>query len=160
MNVVDSSGWLEYFADGANAAFFAPAVEDTGGLLVPTLSLYEVFKRTLILRGEGEALQAITAMQQGRVVDLTPDLALSAAQLSIEHRLPMADSIILATARVHDATLWTQDKDFAAIPGVRYIPRDGHDLGVRDKRRTGVYHAVAGPRRRPTSRGSERAEKA
>lgn len=123
MNVVDSSGWLEYFADGSNAAFFAPAIENTRELLVPTLSLYEVFRRVLQQRGEGEALQAMALMQQGQIVDLTAAVALSAAKASIEHRLPMADSIMLVTARLHDATFWTQDADFEGVAGVKYIAK-------------------------------------
>lgn len=121
MNVVDSSGWLEYFAAGPNANFFAPAIEATRDLLVPSLSLYEVFKRVMQQRGEGLALQAIALMQQGEIVSLDSALALAAAKLSIEHRLPMADSIILASAAAHDATLWTQDADFEGISGVRYV---------------------------------------
>jgi predicted nucleic acid-binding protein len=123
MNVVDSSGWLEYFADGPHADSFAPAIERTSDLIVPTLSLYEVFKRVLQQRGEGDALQAVAVMIQGTVVDLGMDLALSAAKLSADLRLPMADSIMLATAQAHAATLWTQDADFDGIPGVKYIPR-------------------------------------
>ena len=123
MNVVDSSGWLEYFADGSNAAFFAPAIEATRELLVPTLSLYEVFKRVLQQRDEGEALQAVALMQQGQVVDLTAAVALSAAKASIERRLPMADSIMLVTARLHGATFWTQDADFKDVEGVKYVAR-------------------------------------
>lgn len=123
MNVVDSSGWLEYFADGPNAAFFAPAIEATRELLVPTLSLYEVFKRVLQQRGEGEALQAVALMQQGQIVELTAPLALAAAKASIEHRLPMADSIMLATAQAHSAILWTQDADFERIAGVKYVAK-------------------------------------
>lgn len=123
MNVVDSSGWLEYFADGPNAAFFAPAIEATRELLVPTLSLYEVFKRVLQQRGEGEALQAVALMQQGQVVELTSALALAAAKASIEHRLPMADSIMVATAQAHGAILWTQDADFERIAGVKYVAK-------------------------------------
>ncbi|MDP1716627.1 MAG: type II toxin-antitoxin system VapC family toxin [Burkholderiales bacterium] len=123
MNVVDSSGWLEYFADGPNAAFFAPAIEATRELLVPTLSLYEVFKRVLQQRGEGEALQAVALMQQGQSVELTSALALAAAKAGIEHRLPMADSIMLATAQAHGATLWTQDADFERIAGVKYVAK-------------------------------------
>lgn len=123
MNVVDSSGWLEYFADGPNAAFFAPAIEATRELLVPTLSLYEVFKRVLQQRGEGEALQAVALMQQGQVVELTSALALAAAKASIGHRLPMADSIIVATAQAHGAILWTQDADFERIAGVKYVAK-------------------------------------
>lgn len=123
MNVVDSSGWLEYFADGPNAAFFAPAIEATRELLVPTLSLYEVFKRVLQQRGEGQALQAVALMQQGQIVDLTAAIALSAAKASIERRLPMADSIMLVTAQTHGATFWTQDADFANAEGVKYVAK-------------------------------------
>src|SRR4030067_2944929 len=123
MNVVDSSGWLEYFADGPNADFFAPAIEKAGDLLIPTLSLYEVFKRVLQQKGEGEAPQAIAVMHQGAVVDLDAVLALNAAKASVELGLPMADSIMLATARAYGATLWTQDADFKNIEGVRYIQK-------------------------------------
>lgn len=124
MNVVDSSGWLEYFANGPNAGFFAPAIENTAELIVPTLSLYEVFKRVLQQRGEGDALQAVAAMMQGRVVDLDTDLALSAARLSAAFRLPMADSVMLSSAQMHRATLWTQDADLEGIPGVEYIAKN------------------------------------
>lgn len=123
MNVVDSSGWLEYFADGPNAAFFAAPIEATRELLVPTLSLYEVFKRVLQQRGEEQALQAVALMQQGRVVDLTPAIALSAAKASIERRLPMADSIMLVTAQAHGAVFWTQDADFDGVVGVKYVAK-------------------------------------
>ena len=121
MNVVDSCGWLEYFADGPNADFFAPAVENISELLVPSISVYEVFKRVLQQRGEGDALQAIAALTQGRVVELDTALALGAAKISVELRLPMADSVMLATARAHNATLWTQDADFENIEGVQYV---------------------------------------
>ena len=123
MNVVDSSGWLEYFADGPNADFFAPAIENTAELIVPTLSLYEVFKRVLQQRGEGDALQAVAIMIQGTTVDLDMDLALSAAKLSVDLRLPMADSVMLATAQSQRAILWTQDADFQDMEGVRYTAR-------------------------------------
>lgn len=123
MNVVDSSGWLEYFANGPNAAFFAPAIEATRELLVPTLSLYEVFKRVLQQRDEGQALQAVALMQQGQIVDLTAAIALSAAKASIARRLPMADSIMLATAQTLGATFWTQDADFDGVEGVKYVAR-------------------------------------
>ena len=123
MNVVDSSGWLEYLADGPNADFFAPAIEATDELVVPTLSLHEVFKKVLQQRGEGHALQAVALMVQGRVVDLDVDLALSAAKVSAEFKLPMADSVMLAAARAHEAILWTQDADFDGLTGVRYIAR-------------------------------------
>jgi predicted nucleic acid-binding protein len=123
MNVVDSSAWLEYFANGPNASVFAKPIEDTERLIVPTLSLFEVFKRVLEQRGEGEALQAVSVMRQGMVVDLDTPIALRAAKLSVEHRLPMADSVILATARSYDATLWTQDADFEDLLGVQYRAR-------------------------------------
>ena len=123
MNVVDSSAWLEYFANGPNASFFAKPIEDTQRLIVPILSLFEIFKRVLEQRGEGEALQAIAVMGQRMVVDLDTRIALRAAKLSVEHRLPMADSIILATARSYEVTLWTQDSDFEDLLGVQYRAR-------------------------------------
>jgi predicted nucleic acid-binding protein len=124
MNVVDSCGWLEYFGNGPNATFFAKPLRATSELVVPSVSIYEVFKRIVLQRGEGDALQAVAMMQQGSVVDLSSPIALSAARLSLDHGLPMADSMMLATAQAWDATLWTQDADFAGIPGVRYIAKD------------------------------------
>jgi toxin FitB len=123
MNVVDSSGWLEFFADGPNADFFAPAIENIPELVVPSLSMYEVFKRVLQQRGEDEALQAVAVMAQGRVVDLNMTLAMNAARISVDLRLPMADSIILATAYAYHAILWTQDADFRGLEGVQYSER-------------------------------------
>ena len=120
MNVADSSAWLEYFANGSNAGFFAGAIEATDELVVPSLTLYEVFKRVLQQRGENDALQAVAVMQQGMVVDLDARLALSAARISLERKLPMADSIVLATAREYGATLWTQDADLEGLLGVQY----------------------------------------
>ena len=121
MNVVDSCGWLEYFADGPNASFFQEPIEAVAELVVPTISVYEVFKRVGLQRGEDAALHAVAMMQQGEVVDLTLSLALAGARAGLDLGLPLADSIILATARAWDATLWTQDSDFAGIPGVRYV---------------------------------------
>lgn len=123
MNVVDSSGWLEYLADGPNANFFAPAIEDIPRLIVPTISLLEVFKRILQQRTEHDALQAAALMQQGQMVPLDQTLSLAAARLGHELRLPLADSVILATARSHGAILWTQDSDFDGVDGVRYISK-------------------------------------
>ncbi|MGB7156415.1 MAG: type II toxin-antitoxin system VapC family toxin [Tepidisphaeraceae bacterium] len=120
---MDSSGWLEYFADGPNADVFAKPILDAAELIVPTISITEVFKRMNLQRGEEAALIAVTAMRRGRVIDLTSQLAVSAAQLGIELKLALADSIILATARAQDATIWTQDADFEAIEGVRYYPK-------------------------------------
>src|SRR5690349_11467328 len=123
MNVVDSSGWLEYLANGPNASHFAAAVEEVEKLVVPTISVYEVFKRMSREQGIGAAFAAAGLMYQGRVVQLNGMLAVDAAYLSKHLALPMADSIILATANAHGATLWTQDKDFAAIDGVKYIAK-------------------------------------
>lgn len=120
MNVVDSSAWLEYFADGPNAGFFAPAIEATDELIVPTICILEVFKRVCQQRGEGPALQAVALMQQARVVDLDSALALVAAKLGIDAKLALADSVVLATARQSDATLWTQDADFEGLPDVKF----------------------------------------
>lgn len=121
MNVVDSGGWLEYFGDGPNAAYFAGPLAKADDLIVPAISVFEVFKRVLQQRDEASALQAAALMQQGRTVALDPALAMAAARLSFELKLPMADSIILATARHFNAVLWTQDADFEKLPGVRYV---------------------------------------
>ena len=123
MNVVDSSGWLEYFADGKNASRFAAPLRDLDALVVPAVSIYEVFKVLLREAGEDAALQAASSMQRGNVVDLTPQRALAAAALSLQHSLPMADSIILAVTREHEATLWTQDEHFKGLNKVKYFPK-------------------------------------
>jgi predicted nucleic acid-binding protein len=121
MNVVDSSAWLEYFADGANAAFFAPAIEDSEHLLTPVICIYEVFKRILQQRGLSAAQTSAGDMFSGQVINIDASLALSAAQLSAELKLPMADSLILAVARAHQAVLWTQDEHFKGMEGVQFI---------------------------------------
>jgi len=123
MNVVDSSAWLEYFADGPNASKFAKAIERVSELIVPTISILEVFKRVLSRAGEEPALQVVAVMQQGTVVDLDLMLSLASAKISLELRIPMAGSIVLATARNHRATLWTQDADFKGIKGVKYFEK-------------------------------------
>jgi len=123
MNVVDSSGWLEYFAAGPNAGFFEDAIETANELIVPTVSVYEVFKKVLLERGESEALRAIGFMQLGTVIDLTSSIALSAAKISAELKIPMADSIMLSTAREFGAVLWTQDIDFQGLEGVEYVSK-------------------------------------
>jgi predicted nucleic acid-binding protein len=122
-NVVDSSGWLEYFSQGKNAAFFTPPIQDPENLLVPGICFYEVFKRVLMDLGEETALQAVGVMSYGREVALDRTIAMQAAQISIELKLAMADSLILATARAQDATLWTQDAHFKALPGVQFIEK-------------------------------------
>ena len=123
MNIVDSSGWLAYFADEPNAKHFISPLKDTDSLVVPTITVYEVFKVVLRESSENEALQATAAMQKGTVVDLTVTLAIVASKLSLEKGLPMADSIILTTAKAYDAILWTQDSDFRNMAGVKYFPK-------------------------------------
>ena len=123
MNLVDSSAWLEYFANGPNAGFFARVIEDTDKLLVPTICLLEVFKRVLQQRGEGAALRVAAQIQQGKVVDLDQALALSAAKISLDNKLPLADSVILATARAYNATIWTQDAHFAKLKDVKFTAK-------------------------------------
>src|SRR5450755_325404 len=118
MNVVDSSAWLEYFSDGPNASVFAKPIESTRSLLVPSLSLFEVFKRVSQQRSEDDALRAVAVMKQGRVIDLDRAIALEAARLSIQHSIAMADSVMLATAQRLHAILWTQDSDFDGLTGV------------------------------------------
>lgn len=120
-NVADSSGWLEYFADSDRASLFAPALEDTANLFAPVISIYEVFKKVLREHGEDEALQIASIMQSGRVIELDTGLALEAARMP----LPLADSIIYASAMRVGAQLWTQDEHFKDLPNVRYFPKKG-----------------------------------
>ena len=121
MNLVDSCAWLEYFADGPNADFFASPIEDTKSLIVPAICIFEVFKRVYQQRGENAALQAVALMHQGKIMALDDICALLAAKCSIDYNIPMADSIILAIAQSKKATIWTQDIDFKNIDGVKYI---------------------------------------
>ena len=123
MNLVDSSGWLEYLSDGPNASSFETALTNPENLIVPTLCLYEVFKVVLRQRGETDALQAAALMSQGNIIELTSEIALQAARISLDHKLPMADSLILATARAYRATLWTQDEHFEGMEGVKYVEK-------------------------------------
>ena len=125
MNVVDSSGWVEYFANGSNAKFFSSQIQDVENLLVPSICIYEVFKRLTLDLGEENALQAIGIMSYGRIVELDRKIAMDAAQISLELKLAMADRIILATAREHEATLWTQDAHFKGMEDVKYIEKKG-----------------------------------
>jgi toxin FitB len=125
MNLVDSSGWLEYFSAGHNADFFAPAIRDTEHLIVPVICVYEVFKRILQQQGLDAAETLISDLYNGELVNLTPSLAISAAVISDKLKLPMADSFILAIARAHKAVLWTQDEHFKGIEGVQYIKKSG-----------------------------------
>lgn len=123
MNLVDSCGWLEYFAGGGNSEFFSQAIENVDELVVSTINIYEVFKKILIQRGESDAFKAISLMYQAKVIHVTPEISLYAAQLSYEYKLPMADSLILSSAKTHNAILWTQDSDFKDIEGVKYVKK-------------------------------------
>ena len=123
MNIVDSSGWLAFFADEPNAKHFLLPLKDSALLVIPAVTIYEVFKVVLRESSENKALQVAVAMQKGKVIDLTAKLAIDASKLSLQHGLPMADSIILATAQVFNATIWTQDSDFKNISRVNYFPK-------------------------------------
>ena len=123
MNVVDSSAWLSYFADDANAEAFSVPIEALDKLIVPSITITEVFKNILRQRGEDMALQAIAHMEQGQVISLDSSLALDAARYGIDHKLPLADSIIYATGQKFRALIWTQDIDFKSLKGVKYFPK-------------------------------------
>ena len=123
MNVVDSSAWLSYFAGDSNADAFSKPIEDIGKLIVPSIILTEVFKCILRQRDDDMALEAVAHMKQGQVIALTENLAINAAQYGVDYKLPLADSIIYATAREYDALIWTQDSDFKSLEGVKYLPK-------------------------------------
>jgi len=122
MNLVDSSGWLAYFADEPGAEYFQEPLHDTGSLIVPSVVIYEVYKVIVRESSEHNAIQAVSVMQKGISVDLTVQLAIAAAKISLQHRIPMADSIIYAVARSYNALVWTKDTDFEHLPGVNYCP--------------------------------------
>ncbi|HQT43652.1 MAG TPA: type II toxin-antitoxin system VapC family toxin [Halothiobacillus sp.] len=122
-HVVDSSAWLEYFADGPGAEHFAPIIEKPDALVVPTITLFEVFKRITVQRDENDAIACVAVMQQGHVVPIDATLAMQAAKLSVKHHLPMADSLIYATAQQANALLWTQDPDLDGLPRVSYFTK-------------------------------------
>jgi predicted nucleic acid-binding protein len=120
VNLVDSSAWLEYLADGPNAQFFAPAIEKHSELVVPTIVVFEVFKRVLQQRNAHAALETVAVLGHGRLIDLSAEIAIAAANVSQSEKLPMADSIIIATARAENAVVWTQDSDFEGRPGIKF----------------------------------------
>lgn len=126
MNLVDSSGWLEYFTEGSNAASFAEPLQDKTTLLVSVINLYEVFKVVLRERDENSAFQTVALMRQGRVTDVTAEISVHGAKTSHELKIPMTDSLIYATAQLYEATLWTQDEDFDGLQGVRYLAKSGY----------------------------------
>ena len=123
LNVVDSSAWLAYLADEAGAEHFSAAIEDTDHLVVPVVCILEVFKIVARQRGDGDALQAVALMQQAKVIDLDANLALIAGKAAIDHNLPLADSMVYATAMLVEGVVWTQDDDFEDLPDVRYYPK-------------------------------------
>lgn len=123
MNLVDSSAWLEYFAGGPNAKSFAKVIEDTDNLIISSVNLYEVYKKVLTEKDEDHAIQVAGLMQQARVINVDSIISLSAAKVSIEYKIPMADSIVYSTSRLYEATLWTMDADFEGLEGVRYLKK-------------------------------------
>ena len=123
MNLVDSSGWLEYFADGKNAGYFAPVINDTDRLIVSTINIYEVYKKVISEGNEDDALQAVAMMGQAKVFEVTASIALQAAKISYLFKLPMADCLIYITAREQNAIVWTQDADFKDLAGVQYFKK-------------------------------------
>jgi predicted nucleic acid-binding protein len=120
MNLVDTSGWLEYFFDGPNASYFSEPIEDITHLIVPVVCLYEVFKKVNRVADKAKAFQAIAQMKQGRIIELNEEMALHAALVSLQNKLPMADSFIYAVGQLEGAVIWTQDIDFNGLPGVNY----------------------------------------
>ena len=123
MNLVDSSGWLEFLAEGKNAKLFAPALEKTDELIVSTINLYEIYKKILLEKDEHSALQVVGLMQQAKVVEVNSTIAIQAAKFSFEQKIPMADSLIYITARQNNAIVWTQDVDFKDLDGVKYFKK-------------------------------------
>lgn len=123
MNLVDSSGWLEYFADGKNAGHFAPVVSNTEKLIVSTINIYEVYKKVISERDEDSALQAVAMMQQAKVIEVTASIAVQAAKTSYIFKLSMVDCLIYVMAREHNATIWTQDSHFKELEGVQYFKK-------------------------------------
>lgn len=123
MNLVDSSGWLEYFTDSNNAEYFAPIIENTEDLIVSVINIYEIYKKILVEKDNNFAIQAIALMQQSKVIDITESIAVFASRLSVDFKLPMADSLIYATAKMNDAIVWTQDSDFENLENVKYFKK-------------------------------------
>ena len=123
MNIVDSSGWLEYFSGGPNSDQFATPLQDPASLIVPVITIYEVFKVVLRESSENEALQVVAAMQKGTVIDLTTSIAMNASKLTLKYKLPMADSIILSTAQSYGCLIWTQDPDLENLPDVKFFSK-------------------------------------
>ncbi|MCB0727808.1 MAG: type II toxin-antitoxin system VapC family toxin [Ignavibacteriae bacterium] len=124
MNLVDSSGWLEYFTDSKNAKYFAPVIENKDELIISVINLYEVYKKVMSAKSEKSANEACSVMMQAKVIDLDASLSLSASNISCKYKIPMADSLIYVTAQFNDAIVWTQDYDFIDLPGVKFIKKN------------------------------------
>ncbi len=124
MNVVDSSCWLEYFAGSKVGDAVAGAIEDIPSLVIPSITLYEVFKKLLAETNEDQALLAVAHMKQGRVIELDADLAIYSAKIGKDNKLALADSIIYATSSKYDCTLWTQDQHFKGLKNVKYFEKE------------------------------------
>lgn len=120
MNVVDSCGWLEFFAGGSNKEFFRAPLQDTTRLIVPSMVVFEVCRRTLVLADDATARRVFEFMQQGQIVTLDEENMFQAALNAAKHKLAMADAIIWQTARVHQAKLYTQDVDLRGLPSVQF----------------------------------------
>jgi len=123
MNLVDSSGWLEYLSDGKNSKLFAPAIEKTNELIVSIINIYEIYKKILLERDESTAIQVVGIMQQAKVIEVSPLISIQAAKLSYERKIPMADSLIYTTAKLNHAMVWTQDIDFKELDNVKYFKK-------------------------------------
>jgi predicted nucleic acid-binding protein len=124
MNIVDSSCWLEYLADSKVGNLVSGAIEDLNSLVVPSITLYEVFKKLLIEKDEDSALLAVAHMKQGMVINLDPDLSIFSAKIAKDHKLPLADSVIYATAKKYNCIVWTQDKHFKGLENIRYFEKE------------------------------------
>lgn len=123
MNLVDSCGWIEYLANDENADFFAQPLMETENLIVPSICILEVMKKIHQERGGDAASEVFSLMNQGIVVELDAETAILSAKLGCDLKLPLADSVVLATARKHNAVLWTQDSHFKGMDGVQYIEK-------------------------------------
>ncbi len=119
--IVDSSGWIEYFVGGPNADRFSAAIERTEDLIVPAITLTEVYRWMLREATESDALAAVTVMKQGKVIPLDDQLSILSAEVGFRHKLPLADGIIYTTAKLHEADLITQDADMEGLPNVIYV---------------------------------------
>ena len=123
MNLVDSSGWVEYFQDTARADLFAAAIEARDLLLVPTIALFEVHKVLSRSLSEDLVTRCLDVMRLGRVLDLTDKRAIAASKVAKTHKLALADAAMYSIAQEHGATFWTQDMDYDKLPGVRYFSK-------------------------------------